>query len=110
MSALLRDTLGTGALLLLLALELLIASLHHGAFPLLFFLLSSPFVSRLPPVPLHSQLLLCLFLLNVFFHLSFFFFFGLSRPCPLQLASLHTGDRAQPLISARVFLPTVYKK
>lgn len=72
LSALLRDTLGTGGLLLFLALELLITSLHHGAFLLLFFLLSSPFVCRLPPVPLHSQLLLCLFLLNVFFHLSFF--------------------------------------
>lgn len=72
LSALLRDTLGTGELLLFLALELLITSLHHGAFLLLFFLLFSPFVCRLPPVPLHSQFLLHLFLLNVFFHLSFF--------------------------------------
>lgn len=36
--------------------------------------------------------------------------FCLSRPCPLQPASFNTGDRAQPLISVRVFLPTVYKK
>lgn len=55
-----------------LLLKLLITSLHRAAF-LLFFLLSSFFVvCRLLPVPLHSQLLLHLFLLNPFFHLSFF--------------------------------------
>lgn len=61
----------TGGLLLLL-LELL-SALCIKQFSSSCFLLSFLLCLKLPPVPLHCQLPLCLFLLNSFFHLGFFF-------------------------------------
>jgi len=61
----------TGGLLLLL-LELL-SSLCIKQLSSSCFLLSFLLCLKLPPVPLHCQLPLCLFLLNSFFHLGFFF-------------------------------------